>query len=41
MRKKINSKLKKIIRIIRIKHTKGLRRFIQKFPPEYWGAGIP
>jgi hypothetical protein len=41
MRKKTNSILKKIIKIIRIKHKKGLRRFIQKFPPEYWGAGIP
>jgi hypothetical protein len=41
MKKKDRNQLKKIIRILKIKHKKGLRRFIQKFPPEYWAAGLP
>jgi hypothetical protein len=41
MKKKNNNRLKRIIRIIRIKQKKGFRRFIQKFPPEYWAAGLP
>jgi len=44
--KKINKKekksiVKKVLKKLKERHRKGLSRFLKKFPPEYWAAGLP